>query len=162
MGRKQTEETRRKQSLANGGKGVLKEKYCLFCGKENKKFQKFCSCQCHSDYRQKVFEEKWFNGLIDASSKSGHSSHVKRYLLKKFDNKCSKCGWSEINPFTKTLPLEIEHVDGNAYNNLPNNVTLLCPNCQSLTKTFRGANRGNGRRYYLKKYYMKDSNGKII
>lgn len=94
--------------------------------------------------------------------KGGYEKFVKDYLLEKFDNKCSKCGWGETNPYTKTIPLEIEHINGNAYYNRPENVTLLCPNCQSLTKTYRGANRGKGRRSYLKKYYIKDNNGKII
>ena len=50
-----------------------------------------------------------------------------------------------INPFTGNVPLEIEHIDGDANNTSPDNVTLLCPNCHSLTSTYRGANRGRGR-----------------
>ena len=71
---------------------------------------------------------------------------LRRYIFEKFKNKCSICGWSEINPFTKTLPLEIDHIDGNSDNNSEENLTLLCPNHHSLTKTYRGANRGNGRK----------------
>jgi len=67
-----------------------------------------------------------------------------------------------INPYTGNVPLEIEHKDGDAYNNDPDNVTLICPNCHSLTKTYRGANRGNGRRSYLKKYYIRDQKGNTI
>ncbi len=33
------------------------------------------------------------------------------------------------------------------------NLTLLCPNCHSLTKTYKGANKGGGRTY-RKKYYL--------
>lgn len=50
-----------------------------------------------------------------------------------------------MNPFTNTLPLEIDHIDGNSENNSEENLRLICPNCHSLTETYRGANRGNGR-----------------
>lgn len=54
-------------------------------------------------------------------------------------------GWNQRNPKTNRVPVEVEHIDGNWENNRPENLTLLCPNCHSLTKTFRGLNRGRGR-----------------
>ena len=30
--------------------------------------------------------------------------------------KCQKCGWKEINPITKKVPLQVEHVDGHSEN----------------------------------------------
>lgn len=50
-----------------------------------------------------------------------------------------------MNPYTGTIPLEVEHIDGDPYNTTPDNVTLLCPNCHSLTPTYKGANKGRGR-----------------
>ena len=44
-------------------------------------------------------------------------------------------------------------VDGNYTNNKEENLTLLCPNCHSLTKTYKGANKGNGRHNRMKRYY---------
>lgn len=73
------------------------------------------------------------------------SQHIRRYLLEKFNGSCSKCGWNKINVFSNTLPLEIEHIDGNYQNNKEENLDLLCPNCHSLTPTYKGANRGQGR-----------------
>lgn len=72
-------------------------------------------------------------------------SYLRRYIFNKFDNKCCICGWNEVNKYTYTLPLEIDHIDGNPYNNCEENLRLICPNCHSLTETYRGANRGNGR-----------------
>jgi len=154
MGRKQTDETKRKISISLGGKGLLKkkEKVCLNCGTPLGQCQyKYCSKKCSGRYLYEQRVKKWLSGELDGSANHGHAEYVKRYLLEKYNNQCSKCGWSEINPYTKTLPLEVEHIDGDAYNNDPSNVTLLCPNCQSLTKTYRGANKGNGKRKYLKK-----------
>jgi hypothetical protein len=123
-------------------------KKCLNCEKEIKQNNKYCSVKCQQEYQQKVWEDKWLAGEINGNKDTAWiqpSCRVRTYLLKKYNNKCSRCGWGEINPFTKTIPLEIEHIDGNPYNTTPENVTLLCPNCHSLTKTYRGANRGNGR-----------------
>jgi len=41
--------------------------------------------------------------------------------------------------------MEIEHIDGNYLNNKENNLTVLCPNCHSLTSTYKGTNK-NGRK----------------
>ncbi len=39
-----------------------------------------------------------------------------------------------------------DHIDGNWRNNIENNLRLICPNCDSLTHTYAGLNRGNGRK----------------
>ena len=57
---------------------------------------------------------------------------------------CSICGISEWNGYKITLI--VDHIDGNAGNNLPDNVRLVCPNCNSQTPTFGGRNKGNGRK----------------
>lgn len=59
------------------------------------------------------------------------SSYIRRYLFEKYDGKCAHCGWHETNPYTKKIPLEIEHIDGNYMNNNEDNLILLCPNCHS-------------------------------
>ena len=79
------------------------------------------------------------------------SVHIKRWLRKKCGNKCEKCGWSEKNPVTNKVPLQLNHKDGNPENNDSNNLDLLCPNCHSLTPNFGSLNRGNGRKMRYKK-----------
>jgi hypothetical protein len=89
----------------------------------------------------------WKAGLIDGMKGEYQiSRHIIRYLFEKYNNKCSKCGWNEINQYTKKIPLETEHIDGDYRNNKEENLTLLCPNCHSLTSTYKGANKGNGRK----------------
>lgn len=148
-GRHHSIETRKKLSLSNGGTGNLKTGFCLYCNSIIKSL-KFCNGTCRSKYVQEEREKKWLEGNLDGNSIAGHAYYVKKYLLKKYDNKCSICGWGEINQYTKTIPVEVEHIDGNSNNNKPENVTILCPNCHSLTKTFKGANRGNGREFRRK------------
>ena len=74
------------------------------------------------------------------------SSYIKTYLFEKYNYKCARCGWGEINKYTNKIPLEIEHIDGNYKNNNEENLILLCPNCHSLTSTYKGANLNNGRK----------------
>lgn len=44
------------------------------------------------------------------------------------------------------LPLDLDHIDGNPENDFPQNLRLLCGNCHSITPTWKGRNKGNGRK----------------
>ena len=124
------------------------KKFCLNCGKElTDKRNKYCNNKCQIEYQYKEWVIRWKEGKESGISGSySISRHLKRYLLEKFHYKCAKCGWGETNPYTNTLPLEVEHIDGNYQNNSEDNLILLCPNCHSLTATYKGANKGYGRK----------------
>lgn len=77
--------------------------------------------------------------------KTSISNHIRRYLFDKYKNKCARCEWGEINLHTGKIPLEVEHIDGIHTNNIETNLILLCPNCHSLTGTYRSLNNGQGR-----------------
>ena len=62
-------------------------------------------------------------------------------------NKCTLCGWGEKNPVTNSVPLEVNHIDGDAFNNSPDNLQIVCPNCHSLTPNFRALNKSATRIY---------------
>ena len=53
--------------------------------------------------------------------------------------KCSMCGICEWNG--KKLSLELDHIDGDKYNNSLKNLRILCPNCHSQTPTYRKKNK---------------------
>ena len=38
------------------------------------------------------------------------------------------------------IPLELDHLDGDRENNLPDNLRLICPSCHAMTPTYRGKN----------------------
>jgi hypothetical protein len=112
----------------------------------------FCSLSCFNRSTYLKYIESWKAGLETGTSKVGSvanpslSEHVRRYLFEKFESVCTKCGWCRVHPTTGKVPLEVEHKDGNAMNCKEENLDLICPGCHSLTPTFRGLNRGNGRK----------------
>lgn len=120
---------------------------CLRCGKEPKRpGYKYCSNTCQLAYQRNLYVEKWKKGELKGLQSLGIvSTSIKRYLREKYKNKCCVCGWSEINPKTGIVPLVADHIDGNWRNNVESNLRLICPNCDSLTSTYAGSNRGNGR-----------------
>ena len=120
--------------------------YCLNCGISLNRNKKFCSNSCQKDYEYKNYIKNWKAGKETGLRGNYQTSmYIRTYLLKKYNNKCSKCGWGRMNPYTKKIPLEIEHIDGNYLNNKEENLLILCPNCHSLTSTYKGANK-NGRK----------------
>ena len=119
---------------------------CLNCGITIGKKQKFCSNLCQKEYQYNTYIERWKNGKESGLRGNYQTSmYIKNYLFFKYHNKCCKCGWGEKNPYTGKIPLEVEHIDGNFKNNKEENLLLLCPNCHSLTSTYKGANK-NGRK----------------
>lgn len=121
---------------------------CLVCGKEtSRSTYKYCSNTCQAEYQLTDYIRKWKNEEVSGLQGMGIvSGHVKRYLRRKYNNKCCLCGWSMVNPITKQSPLVADHIDGNWRNNVESNLRLICPNCDSLSSTYAGLNRGNGRR----------------
>jgi len=123
---------------------VMKETRYSICSTE-------CRLKMGPDFngsRKKYLDyiERWKSGEEDGmKGKDGTSAHLKRYLMEKYDNACSKCGWSETHPLTGNIPVELEHIDGDFRNNSEENLDLLCPNCHSLTPTYRALNKGKGR-----------------
>ena len=129
-------------------------KYCIFCNNIiHRNSNYFCSHKCQQKYQYNNQIEDWKQGKFnDIIKQYKIPSVIRRYLFEKYDNKCARCGWNEINPFSNKIRLEIEHIDGNYKNNNEDNLILLCPNCHSLTKTYKALNKGNGREYRRKNF----------
>lgn len=124
-----------------------KDYFCLYCGKILKSKLKYCNNTCRGKNHEKDFLDKWNNRTINGTNGKRFitiSSYVRKYLLKKYNYSCQRCGWNVLNPQTRKCHLDIHHIDGNPKNSLEYNLELLCPNCHSLTPNYKytkGQNR---------------------
>ena len=134
-------------------------KKCLGCSKETPRAgYKYCSNVCQIEHQYESYIKKWKAGEESGLQSIGVvSRHIKRYLRRKFENRCCLCGWAKVNPKTGLVPLVADHVDGNWRNNREANLRLLCPNCDALTSTYAGLNRGNGRKNRVLSRRVKES-----
>lgn len=114
---------------------------CKNCGSESKwshqKANVFCSNKCCGEYKLKETKQRFLLGQV------AERPVLRRLLTETVGYYCSVCNISEYNNLPITL--QVDHIDGNAANNLPDNLRLICPNCHSQSPTFGGRNKGNGR-----------------
>ena len=129
-------------------------KYCPECGDEILNNQRtYCSNECFQLYKFKTKTlPKFYKGELVKNTS------LKKVLIYLFGDICVECGCGgEWNG--KPLILQVDHIDGNSDNNLPENVRLLCPNCHTQTDTYCGSNVGNykndKRNEYLREYRNK-------
>ena len=61
--------------------------------------------------------------------------NLKKHLIKDRGNKCECCGLVEW--LGQSIKLEIHHINGDKTDNRYDNLQLLCPNCHSLTDSWR-------------------------
>ncbi len=127
-------------------------KNCKYCGGDVPNRNEYCNNKCQSEYQSKLKLQDWLNGN-NHTQKGGCSipPWMRRFLLNESNHKCCECGWGEINPYTNKTPLDIDHIDGDAYNNIKENLRVLCPNCHSLKKTFKNTGRRKSSRNYRNK-----------
>ena len=117
------------------------------CGKETfRPGYKYCGNKHQQEYQYLQYIKEWKSGKVKGLNSIGLvSPHIKKYLRRKFEDKCCLCGWSRVNMKTGKVPLVADHIDGNWRNNIEGNLRLICPNCDALNSTFAALNKGNGR-----------------
>jgi hypothetical protein len=121
---------------------------CIVCGNSCKEIRyKYCSNQCQAAKTKDEILRKWITDPLSIKESNGLCPKtIKQFLRELYDNKCQLCGWNEINPTTNIVPLEVNHIDGNGFNNRLDNLQLICPNCHALTPNFKALNKNGSRK----------------
>jgi len=125
----------------------MKNFKCLNCNKEqpikgHSYTGKYCNNKCQAEHRTK----QWF---IDNQPLFENGTLKSRVSIKKFVTirdgyHCSICN-QQPEHNGKSLIMILDHIDGDASNNKPENFRLVCPNCDTQLPTYKAKNIGNGR-----------------
>lgn len=69
------------------------------------------------------------------------TGYVKKLMMlaPEYEHKCKICGNTEW--LGKPIALELDHVNGDHYDNRKDNLRFICPNCHALTDTWKGRNK---------------------
>ena len=81
------------------------------------------------------------NILVKNSTFQSHKLKIRLYKSGLKQPRCEECGWAKESEDGR-IPLELDHINGDASDNRLNNLRILCPNCHSLKPTHRGRNLG--------------------
>lgn len=102
--------------------------------------------------KNKRFKEKSLSKLIYTIESGKYKTHsdnsirrlIRLYLIYKHGNKCMICGLSEW--LNIPISLVSDHIDGDSSNNELDNFRIICNNCDATLPTFKGKNKGKGRK----------------
>lgn len=109
---------------------------------------RYCSISCSHKYAYHRFIAEWLAGAHNVTTSDSTNKRIRRYLFEINDSRCLRphCRWGEVHPVTGKVPLTVNHINGDPYDNRPENVELICPNCHSLTPNYCALNKGSGRK----------------
>lgn len=144
-----------KEGVEPHNKGKGRKINCQYCDVEITNpwpQQKYCGKHCESEFKISNKYKHYLENQNLFCDISGDMRWVKKHILLEQKNKCSLCGI--INEWNgKPLIFILDHIDGDANNNLRNNLRLVCHNCDSQLDTYKSKNKNSSRKErYLKNY----------
>lgn len=91
--------------------------------------------------KERVKWKEILNKVLLGEIKVNCTSGFKQSLLKSgiIIYECEVCNITEWKGIK--ISLELDHIDGDTSNNVKDNLRYLCPNCHSITDTYKGKNR---------------------
>jgi hypothetical protein len=94
-----------------------------------------------SHFTTKNTTRRKIDEILTTNSENVSSARIKKYLVKNnlVKEECSVCKIpAEWN--NKPLTLQLDHINGDHFDNRVENLRLICPNCHSQTDTYTGRN----------------------
>ena len=131
--------------ISRNSKECLEKQFCLSCHIEISEKRKYCSNVCQKAHEWILKKEQ-----IVLLGEENSVRCAKRYLLETRGFQCEICGCKEW--CGKSIPLIMDHIDGNSNNNKLINLRLVCGNCDMQLPTYKSKNRGNGRHLRKTRY----------
>lgn len=135
----------------NGRKRRRPPKLCINCkiNPVKKNASTYCSISCQHKYQWSVVVKK-----IEETKICSEPRRAKKYLKGITGEVCSLCGRTEHTSAGKvfTIPLILDHIDGNSDNWSLANLRLVCGCCDMLLPTYKKRNYGNGRHKRRERY----------
>lgn len=104
-----------------------------------KHFKGHCSVECSRIRNGRKVAKQSVVDRHQADFDSLHFDTRRKIVIAEQTGICSSCGLSEW--LGKPLTLEIDHINGDHSDHRRENLTGVCPNCHSLTPTWRGRNK---------------------
>ena len=120
---------------------------CLNCNKHIRRsnvgtYRSFCCQKCAGTYKRNETQVKRKELFVQGKLK--YRRQIRSILLERYGHSCQICKHTTWT--NQPIPLQVDHKDGNATNNQPSNLRMICHNCDALLPTFAGKNRGYGRK----------------
>lgn len=108
---------------------------CLSCGRVNplrgaNYTNKYCNNQCQQDHRKQMLASQRLKDWLEGCGLyvwKDVPDYVRNYLAQERGHACEVCGIKEW--CDKPAPLLVKQLDGDIYNNKPDNLRLICHNC---------------------------------
>ena len=148
--------------LNNKARKKIKVFDCAHCGKTcectRSSVNVYCSNECQHLKQMQVKIQTWLKGEHKGWSGKCRqlSLFVRNHLKHTRGSACEICKWDGHHPDDGRSLTEIDHIDGDAENCRPENLKIVCPNCHSMTPTYRARNKNSKRIRNNKKFDGQD------
>jgi hypothetical protein len=129
---------------------AAEKKFCLNCNCLLTSNKEYCNHSCFHEKRYRDFIGQWLEGKIEGGNQYTASSFVKKYLREQCSGACQIC--HQDTWLDQPMPLVCDHINGNSNDHSPQNLRMICGNCDMLLPTYKSKNKNSGRAYRRERY----------